>query len=263
MRNRLRTIAIGLPVVLAVVLLGETTTLIGALLVSVLVTVEIAHMIDGQSRNNLFLAIPAAFVATLAVALHRLDILALAALIILVPGLVLAAQASTNRAKIFIDHYLHLLAGVLYVAVPMGFLPLIRGANQGLEWTIFLLFATWTTDSMALIGGRLFGKRKLAPGISPGKSVEGAIFGYILGFVMGMVVALAANLPLAQALPGALAIPLLVICGDLMESWMKRYFDVKDSGSLLPGHGGFFDRVDGLILATPLLYFLLLVAGIL
>lgn len=261
MKKRMRTIAIGLPIVMVIVFAGNIPTLAGALLIAVMVTVEIAHMIDQNSRQNLLLAVPAAFLATLAIAFDRMELLAVAISLVLIPGALLAVRASQSRLKLFVDHYLHLAAGVLYVSVPMGFLAMIRAGQNGLAWTIYLLFVTWATDSMGLIGGRLFGRHKLAPTISPGKTVEGAAFGYGMGIVMALITALAAQLPWHPVIPAALLIPLLVICGDLVESWTKRYFDVKDSGSLLPGHGGFFDRADGLILATPVLYFILLLAG--
>ncbi|MCU0515074.1 MAG: phosphatidate cytidylyltransferase [Anaerolineae bacterium] len=257
LRKRLLTITVGLPLVMLIVFAGGLPMLIGVLVVAVLVAAEIARMIEPDTPANLWLAVPAAALALLAIAGEQLLLFLPAAALILVPGAVRALRAPARRWQHFSDYTLHLLAGTLYAAVPLGMLVLIR-EHSGVAWTVFLLFTTWSTDSWALIGGRLWGRHKLAPTISPGKTTEGALVGYVAGVVMALIIMLAAQLPGGVALPAAVLLPALVIAGDLVESWMKRYFAVKDSGSLLPGHGGFFDRADGLILATPVLFFLLM-----
>lgn len=120
---------------------------------------------------------------------------------------------------------------------------------RGRSWVAFVLLVVMLGDSVAYFVGRRFGARKLAPKISPGKTVEGS-----LGYVIGSVVAgLAAGKWLLPELPAGEIIAVSVIAsvlgqlGDLFESWVKRAFGVKDSGRLLPGHGGVLDRLDSLI----------------
>jgi phosphatidate cytidylyltransferase len=258
---RLRTVAVGLPLILLIIFLGAPLTDVAITLIAVFVAVEITVMIQPHWRLRLWLPIVATLLAVLLTINHQTAWLWLPLLLIASVGVIESWFAKGNRFVYWVNIYGHLIAGILYVSIPISFLILIRN-TAGLPWTIFLLFITWTTDTWALLGGRWFGKRKLAPTISPSKTIEGAITGYIAGIIMGSIIALAASLP-AVAWIAIFLLPFLVICGDLVESWMKRYFDVKDSGSLLPGHGGFFDRVDGLLLATPVLYVLLFWAGIL
>ena len=143
-------------------------------------------------------------------------------------------------------------AGLLYAGLPAVALIWLRGLPLGLEAVIFLLLCVWAADIVAFFTGRALGGRKLAPSISPNKTWSGAI-----GGVVGAIVIAggAAAVWLAEldgkgfgyffALAGGLAI--LSVLGDLFESGLKRRAGVKDSGTLLPGHGGVMDRLDGLV----------------
>jgi phosphatidate cytidylyltransferase len=125
---------------------------------------------------------------------------------------------------------------------------LFRGAD-GRAWTFWLLSVVMAGDSAAYFIGRRFGARKLAPEVSPGKTIAGA-WGYLGGAALaGMVVAamLLQRFSWAEILLLSLIVGVLGQFGDLFESWLKRVFAVKDSGSLLPGHGGLLDRLDSLI----------------
>jgi phosphatidate cytidylyltransferase len=125
---------------------------------------------------------------------------------------------------------------------------------------LLALGVVWVADTAAYFVGRRFGRRKLAPQVSPGKTwagVWGAAGAVVVYWIVVWAVAPAGNVHLASGLVLALLITLLSIVGDLFESWMKRVAGVKDSGELLPGHGGLLDRVDGLTATLPLaaLYF--------
>jgi len=118
----------------------------------------------------------------------------------------------------------------------------------------------WTADIAAYFAGRAFGRRKLAPAISPGKTWEGVIGALAAVMVYGIVIAAIAPAYSGQLLAGliwAVVLTGVSIEGDLFESWMKRLAGLKDSGALLPGHGGLLDRVDALCSTVPLaaLYF--------
>jgi len=161
--------------------------------------------------------------------------------------------------------------GLIYIAYPLTLLPQIEARENGPTLLIFLMLVVWTGDIAALYIGKAFGKRKLAPALSPNKTVEGAIAS-IAGSVL---IALALNgvcelfarrgstllhisQPLWETLLLAALVNVAAQVGDLLESAMKRGVGVKDSGTLLPGHGGILDRIDALLVAAPVLWYLLL-----
>jgi phosphatidate cytidylyltransferase len=154
-------------------------------------------------------------------------------------------------------------AGVPYALLPVLGLAAIRGETAGGLWaTVFLFGIVWATDIFAYFGGRAFGGPKLAPQISPGKTWSGAISGAGAGTVCGLLVAIwngTGDTSFLAVL--ALVLSLASQAGDLFESFVKRRFGVKDSGTILPGHGGVMDRVDGLIGATVVLYLICVMAG--
>jgi len=272
MSRRLLTIAIGVPLVMAIVFVGTPLVELALLVVANLVVIEIAHMIDQTSRRDAPWGIVALWLTLYGAYQNKPMMFLVAAAIIVLPGtlrvifdksMIHHPTSRTPRLRTWFTRYGALLFGVLYTGISFGLLATIRYANNGLGWMVYLLFLTWATDSFALLGGRFWGRRKLAPKISPSKTIEGALFGYVCGASMGLIVALAAQLPSEMALPGIFLLPILVICGDLLESWLKRYYEVKDSGSFLPGHGGFFDRVDGLMAAVPLMYVILKLGNVL
>jgi phosphatidate cytidylyltransferase len=153
--------------------------------------------------------------------------------------------------------------GVFYAGVPLSLLLLIRSGANGLLWMMVLTWVIWSTDTMALVGGRLFGRRKLAPRISPSKTVEGALTGLVFGIGMGTSILILAGQPIVVGVSLSIAASAMAIVGDLFESLLKRVFDVKDSSHLLPGHGGMMDRLDGFFGAVPVFYLLLLAYGLL
>ena len=136
--------------------------------------------------------------------------------------------------------------GLAYAALPAVALLWLRALPFGLGVVAWVLVVVIATDIFAYIAGRLIGGRKLAPRISPGKTWAGLAGGAAAGFIAGWFVADHFALPPWLGLSGGMAAVLAQI-GDLFESWMKRRAGVKDSGNLLPGHGGVMDRVDGLL----------------
>jgi phosphatidate cytidylyltransferase len=153
--------------------------------------------------------------------------------------------------------------GVPYAIIPVLAVTSLRGDDNSGLWAIFYLFAiVWATDICAYFAGRALGGPKLAPAISPHKTWSGAIGGAAAGAAAGTGVALwhgGGN----PVLLGAVALMLTVAaqCGDLFESYVKRRFGVKDSGTIIPGHGGVMDRVDGLVAAAVVLYLICLALG--
>ncbi len=156
-----------------------------------------------------------------------------------------------------------LAAGVLYVGVPLVALVWLRGNGAvGRADVLFLVLVVWACDIGAYGVGRLLGGPKLAPAISPGKTWSGAVGGLAIAMGVGEAAA-QAMAPSAPGRAAAVACMLGVasIAGDLLESWIKRRFGVKDSGRLIPGHGGLLDRLDGLMAAAPAAAVLAIVLG--
>lgn len=147
-------------------------------------------------------------------------------------------------------------AGLAYAGLSGLSLAFLRGdSHAGLLAILFLFVVVWATDICAYFVGRSLGGPKLAPSISPGKTQSGALGGTVGGVLAGMILAIYAGLPNLPLL-ALVAFVLSVVSqmGDLFESWVKRRHGVKDSGKVIPGHGGVMDRVDGLVAAALALY---------
>ncbi len=159
--------------------------------------------------------------------------------------------------------WLWLAAGAVYIAVPCIAIIWLRSDAAVGRQAIFWLFAVvWATDIGAYFAGRGIGGPKLAPRISPGKTWAGLLGGMVCAALVGAATALLLDLSRAAPLIVISALLALVAqAGDLLESMVKRRFGVKDSGHLIPGHGGVLDRLDGLLTAAPAVAALTLVAG--
>jgi phosphatidate cytidylyltransferase len=149
-----------------------------------------------------------------------------------------------------------LAAGLLYAALPGAALVWLRDRpGSGMRDVLFVLVIVWATDIGAYLAGRLVGGVKLAPSISPGKTVSGAAGGLVLAIAAGILLA---GSPLGT-IPAAI-LSVVAQAGDLGESAVKRALGVKDSGRSIPGHGGLFDRLDGVLAAAPVAALLALAA---
>lgn len=148
--------------------------------------------------------------------------------------------------------------GIIYIAGFLSYLLLLRAMEQGFALSLFLFIGIWMNDSGAYFCGLSLGRRKLAPLLSPKKTVEGALGGLVFTLIALLAFAALAKLDLFMAFIAALLISLAGMSGDLVVSALKRHFHVKDTGTIIPGHGGFLDRFDSLIFTAPLLYMLLL-----
>jgi phosphatidate cytidylyltransferase len=158
------------------------------------------------------------------------------------------------------DHDTHarmfkLAAGTLAVIPAWCAIALIHGAQpNGHRWLLLALVVIWAADSGAYFAGRRFGKHKLSPRISPNKTVEGLVGGLVAALVVAMIGAPIAGATVAQLPLVALVVVVTVgfsVVGDLFESLLKRHVGAKDSGDLIPGHGGILDRIDSWLAALP------------
>lgn len=150
------------------------------------------------------------------------------------------------------------LIGLLYIPNLLFMQWLLR--LEGVEWILFLYAAVWMSDTLAYYIGKNFGKRRLYASVSPNKTIEGAIGsllgGTLAGLLMGLLVLKNVNIYTLSSF--GLIIGAVSIVGDLVESIFKRDANIKDSGSLIPGHGGFLDRIDSALFAGVVLYWLVL-----
>jgi phosphatidate cytidylyltransferase len=160
-------------------------------------------------------------------------------------------------------HFGVALSGVLYVPVLMSVLPLLKKAGHA-EWLAVTLVMAFFSDTGAYFAGRALGKHKLYPAVSPGKTIEGSIGG-ILAACAGTVgigsMWVLPDLPISHAIGLGVAASVCGQMGDLVESLLKRTFDVKDSGKVLPGHGGMLDRIDALLFVAPIAYYYVALVG--
>jgi phosphatidate cytidylyltransferase len=153
------------------------------------------------------------------------------------------------------------LAGVVYMGWLLSYWILLRDSSvwDGRDWVIVAVFSTFAVDTSAYFVGRMLGRHKLAPSISPAKTWEGAVGGFLAG--VGAVVLLAYVLGLDIGAERLVLIGVLVgfftQVGDLAESKLKRVAGVKESGALIPGHGGLLDRLDSIVLTGVLVYYCL------
>jgi len=247
-----------LPLLIAYVYFANQTAFaLLIVLVSVLALHEFLRMsLPAERRIERSLALFAGGVLTLVVSFAAPQGV-LAALVL--TSLVLATWFLFRFQDIqtVITHLSLILLGLIYVPVLLGHMVLLHGLEHGKAWIFFVMFLVMTSDSAAYFSGVRFGKRKLYPAISPNKSVEGAIGGLFGGVIAALIVR-AWFFPVLSLLDSVLlgfALGAVSQVGDLFESMLKRSFEVKDSGSLIPGHGGLLDRLDSLLFAYPLAYY--------
>ena len=135
----------------------------------------------------------------------------------------------------------------------------LRGLDEHGSWVFLALFTTFGSDTAAFFAGRALGRHHLAPGISPGKTWEGAIAGILGAIIVSLLFTIPSPLSLPLGYGQAIVLGVLVSifgqAGDLIESLLKRNMGVKDSGRLLPGHGGALDRIDSVVFAGVVVYY--------
>jgi phosphatidate cytidylyltransferase len=160
-----------------------------------------------------------------------------------------------------VQHLSLVLFGFLYLPLLLGHLALLRALPEGRQWVFLTLLIVMASDTAAYFIGVSFGRRKLYPAISPNKSIEGALGGLagsLGGAFLGHVWFFPA-IGIQDCILLGLGLGALAQLGDLFESMLKRSFQVKDSGKLIPGHGGILDRLDSLIFAFPAAYYYALI----
>lgn len=157
-----------------------------------------------------------------------------------------------------------IIVAAIYIPWLLGYQVYLR--QQGAEWIVFLYGCVWASDSLAYYVGSSIGKRKLYDEMSPNKTIAGAV-GSVAGGTIGAIILKIAfiysiYLPLLRAVILGIIIGAVTVIGDLVESMFKRDAGVKDSGNILPGHGGMLDKIDGALFAGPVLYWMAIAFGL-
>ena len=167
------------------------------------------------------------------------------------------AHFSQNRLSQLFSELAFTLSGVFYISFLFSFWPKIRELDQGLYWIFLVFLIPWLSDTIAYFVGKNFGRQKLSPLVSPHKTVEGAIGG-IAGATLGIFLYkwfIFSELSFVACLFLGIGGAVMSQLGDLYESLIKRALHVKDSGVVIPGHGGILDRFDSVLFCGPFIYF--------
>ena len=168
-----------------------------------------------------------------------------------------------ERKEAAVTSWAWTLTGMLYVGWLLSHFVALRGLDPGREWVFLTLFTTFASDSAAFFIGRAWGRHHLAPHISPRKTWEGTIAGVFGAIIVSLLLVTPLNLPLsyAGAILLGMAVSIFGQAGDLVESLLKRNMGVKESGKLLPGHGGFLDRMASVVFAGIVVYYYVILFG--
>jgi phosphatidate cytidylyltransferase len=180
-------------------------------------------------------------------------------LLFLFPVWMMVAELFRKKEKPF-ENIAYTVLGFIYIGIPfvlvvMAFSPVI--GDYKFQWVLSYFLLLWISDSFAYVWGKLLGKHKLAPNISEGKTIEGTLGGIITAMglsVLGPTLFPQVGMSLVEWIMFAGFISIFAVPSDLSESLLKRQAGVKDSGKILPGHGGILDRFDSVLLTAPIIY---------
>jgi len=182
---------------------------------------------------------------------------------LIIGSMLIFTSALFFRKENFVRDSLFTLGGVIYTVLPFSLLNLIvysadTDENFDPLPILGIIFLIWSNDTFAYLGGSLYGKNKMIERVSPGKTWEGTLTGIVITFALSFLFdTLICPLPGYLWLILGICVPILATIGDLIESKLKREAGVKDSGSIMPGHGGILDRFDSLIFVAPFAYLIL------
>jgi phosphatidate cytidylyltransferase len=267
LRLRVLSAIVGVPILLLVAVLGGPWYVAAVVVGAVTATNEVFLMLAGARHRPLApLGIGLSVAIVLSALVTDARILPAVLVVAMLIGLVWM-MARPEPTGALVDWALT-LAPAVYLGGTMHYLISLRVLPDGLFWILVVLGCTWICDIAAFFVGRRWGRARLAPRISPGKSVEGAIGG-LVGSVLAAIVLgplltwllgatgldLMSQIDLVRLAGVGLVIGICAIAGDLIESFIKRQCGAKDSGALIPGHGGVLDRIDSVLLAVVGAYF--------
>ncbi|WP_276874048.1 phosphatidate cytidylyltransferase [Dialister micraerophilus] len=259
MKTRIITAIIGIILVLGLIILGNWILTFAVLAIAGIALTEYGCMLERLGIKIRF-KISCIFLALIILSAYT------GILKFFVSGLfgsfLILCFSILKISKKSINDLMYTVFGVLYLGIGFGSLLFLRqnneffdiglsSINNGVFTILFALIGTWASDSFAYLVGKRFGKHKMAPHISPNKTLEG-LFGGIVGtIVLCSIFSIYFGLVLWKGVLCGAIVSVVAPIGDLFESYLKRACDVKDSGKLLPGHGGMLDRFDSILFVSP------------
>lgn len=260
-QRALSTFVLG-PVALVLIYVGGWFYFVPLLAIVVLATLEYSRIMDRLGwRLPVAILLPAVILQLVAAEWPELGLFAPALALSLIVAALYALWHFENHPNTLVTaEWTAMVAGILMLGWMSGHFLLLRGLDtaEAAWWTILVMVSTWIADSAAYVFGTRFGNRKLAPRLSPNKTVEGYAAGIIIGPLVTVGLAYALDLSLPVALLLGLLISIVSPGGDLAISLLKREAGVKDSGRMLPGHGGALDRMDSLLWSVTMSYYVIL-----
>ena len=270
--QRVASALVGIPVVVALILIGGTPYTAAAALILTLGALEFFAITDPErsipprtrlqyTTRPFFQQRPPALLGAAAVAL-----IVIAAdsgfdewtgAIALAVGAVFLLLILRGDAQTGLRDWVWAISGVAYMGFLGSYLVFLRDLDDDGDWVLLAVLATWVADTCAYFVGRALGRVHITPVISPGKTLEGTIAeiagGFIAVLALNWITGL--DVDIEEIVPLALLLPAVAVVGDLAESLVKRGAQVKDTSELIPGHGGFLDRLDSVLFTAPLVYY--------
>lgn len=258
MLTRIMTSVIGIPLVIAIIVIGNPLLKYVVMAVSLIAMYEFYRVVKTSYKPVMTIGYGAVIVQYLAfdmvmqyyyIYITIITVLALAVLVASYPKYSIVDIAIT-------------IFPIIYVSLLFSYIILLRNVEDGSFWVWLIAISAWGSDTFAYFTGKSIGKHKLAPRLSPKKTIEGSIGGILGAGVLGYIYTLAYNYysPLIirqQVIWVIIAVMLGALIsqfGDLAASAIKRYFNQKDYGHILPGHGGILDRCDSFLFVAPIIY---------
>ena len=262
MFTRIMTSVIGIPLVIAIIVIGNPWLQYAIMGVSLIGMYEIYHVLKNRHKPMVLLGYTSVMIHYLCFDFVMtyyyiyITIITMAALTILV----------IQYPKYSITDVALTLFPILYVSLLFSFIILLRDVRDGHFWVWLIAISAWGCDTFAYFTGKTIGKHKLAPQLSPKKTIEGSIGGIIGAGVMGYLYTvifarfdtLIIRLEIVWVVIAVILGALISQVGDLAASAIKRYFDQKDYGYILPGHGGILDRFDSFLFVAPVIYIIVI-----
>lgn len=257
--QRLLTAAVGIPIIAGLIYLGGHVYTAAVCVILAIAAIEFVHMMIGARQSlwhpSSIALIAAAGVIAMPIAVDAgvewppepAIVVGLVMLYVLMRGVPSGPRPA----------WAVVIAAVAYIGLLGSYFVLLRDLDDDGNWVFWAVLSTWGTDTCAYAVGKAIGRHKMAPRISPGKTWEGTIGALVGGLAVVAALSWPLDLPVStgQTMLLGLMLPSIAVLADLGESVLKRGAGVKDTSELVPGHGGFLDRLDSLLFTVPLVYY--------
>ena len=258
--KRILTSLIGIPILVYIILFSPKIYFFFLITIVILFSLfEFYSITDKKKISKKFLInIPVAIIFIITFKTGYLFNIFSLIIVFIISCFIFSLLSYRNFRKEFINIAKFLVANFYITLFSCFSILILNNFKHGREYLMLLLVTAWATDSFAFIIGKRFGKNKLYPVLSPNKTVEGALGGIIFSIIIGIIFNFfISKIPIIKCIAIVIIVSIFCVLGDLFESMIKRIYNVKDSGNILPGHGGLLDRIDSLFLSCPIFYILL------